>query len=304
MEPYEPRLIVVPTDFSEPAAHALRYASALGERFGAHLLVIYSDPCIPAIDFTASAAGVFDFARDATADHARDELQAHAKQNIGARVPFDLRLMIGAPVTSILDQVRESGADLIVMGTHGRTGLSRLMFGSVTESVMRFATVPVIAVNSAAVATGRVGKVLCPVTFTPACRDALRHAAALVNGIETPLVLFRPVGKADAHMGMQSLMQLQQWVPPELVGRCEMKLMSAADDAGEIVRVANATGADLIAIGVPAGRSVHDSLRGTLAERVVRQSACAVLSVNAYAVGVLPPATAMVETGRELVTAG
>jgi nucleotide-binding universal stress UspA family protein len=298
MEPYEPKLILVPTDFSEPAGHALRYASNLGDRFRAHLLVIYADPFIPPIDFTASAAGVFDFSQDEMAGKAREQLQAHAEENIDKRVPFDLRVMIGTPLKSILDQLRECGANLIVMGTHGRTGASRLMFGSVTESVMRFATVPVIAVNPTAMVTGRVDKVLCPVTFTPACRDALRHAAALVNGRRAPLVLLRPVEKADAHMGMQSLQQLQKWVPGDLVDRCEMKLTPAAGDARGIVAVANATGADLIAIGVPAGRTVYDSLRGTLAERVVQQSNCPVLSVNAYAAGVIH----LAETERELVT--
>lgn len=278
MEPYEPKLILVPMDFSETAAHALRYASALGERFGAHLLVIHACEWL--------------------ADEAREELQARAEQCIGANVAFDLRVITGEPLAVILVQVRESGANLVVMGTHGRTGLSRLMFGSVTESVVRFCTVPVIAVNSAATETGRVGKILCPVTFTPACRDALQRAAALVDGRGAPLVLFRPIDEEeDGHVRMHDLVRLQKWLPRELVDRCEMKLISAPQDAEEIVRLAKAAGADLIAIGVRAGSSVSDSLRGTVAERVVQQSGCPVLTVNAYTSGVLP----IVET-RELVT--
>jgi nucleotide-binding universal stress UspA family protein len=295
MEPLVPKLILVPTDLSEPAAHALRYASALGERFDAHLLVIYADPFVPPVDFTASAAGVFQLSRDVMIDSAREELQRHAEENIAEDVPFDVRVIVGEPLDSILAQVRESGANLIVMGTHGRTGVRRLLFGSVTEAVMRVAPVPVIAVNPAATITAEVKKVLSLMTFTPACRDALLRASALASDADVPFVLLTNVESPDAHMGALELMRLERWVPEELAGRAELKLVSADEDS--ILQVAADTGADLIALGVPAGRNFAESLRGTIAERVVQRSVCPVLTVNAYVAGVVP-----VEE-RELVTA-
>jgi nucleotide-binding universal stress UspA family protein len=147
METQTPKLILVPTDFSAPAAHALRYAAALGARFEAHLLVIYADLFVPHVDFTISAAGVFDIGREDLIEAAREQLQTFAETNISTAMPYDVRVMAGTPVDTILAQVRESGANLIVMGTHGRTGLRRLLFGSVTEAVMRVAPVPVIAVH-------------------------------------------------------------------------------------------------------------------------------------------------------------
>lgn len=166
MEPFEPKLILVPTDFSEPAAHALRYASALAERFGAHLLVILADLFAPVADFTAIPADMFGGLQESMVENAREALQAHAEENIGAAVPFDLRVIVGGTLEAIATQTQESGANLVVMGTHGRTGVSRLLFGSVTESVMRTSTAPVIAVNPGASERAHVGKVLCPVTFT------------------------------------------------------------------------------------------------------------------------------------------
>src|ERR1051325_2135932 len=147
METLTPKLILVPTDFSAPAAHALRYAAALGARFGAHLLVIYADTFTPPVDFTLSAGGLFNVAQEDLIDAAREQLQAFAEANISADVPFDVRVIVGGPVDAIVGQVRESGANLIVIGTHGRTGLRRLLFGSVTEAVMRVAPVPVITVH-------------------------------------------------------------------------------------------------------------------------------------------------------------
>lgn len=274
MEPFEPKLILVPTDFSEPAAHALRYASALAERFGAHLLVIHADHFVPVVDFTATAAGVFEYSREVMVDAAREALQAHAETNIAATVPFDIRVIVGGTLEAIAAQVTESGASLVVMGTHGRTGVSRLLFGSITESVMRTCTVPVIAVTAGAPESAHVEKVLCPVSLTDASREALRRAAALVDSRRTPLVLVRSMHDDP--------LRVQRWVPRELADRCEMTRRSVGD-AEEVVMFAATAGADLIALGVEPDRTVHETLLGTFAERIVQHSRCAVLTVNAKA---------------------
>lgn len=295
MDTHEPRLILIPTDLSESAAHALRYASTLGGRLGARLLVIHADPFIPPTDFTPNTAGAFHLSRDAMMATAREELREHAENNVGSRVPFDVRLIIGEPLDAIMTQVRESGADLIVMGTHGRTGVTRLMFGSVTEAVMREAPVPVIAVNPAATDTAAVEKVLCPVAFTPACSDALLYAAALTSGHSTPLVLLITAEDDQVYLDVGELNRLHRWLPRELADRCEIRRISAAHEAEQIVETASEVQAQLIAFGVPAGRSETDSLLGTIAERVVQRSRCPVLTVNPYAARVLPP-----ETKREV----
>src|SRR5579859_5491269 len=168
-----PKLILVPTDFSPASAHALRYASALAERFEAHLLVIFSDAFLPPVDFTGAAAGDFALSRGAMIDDTTEELIRFAEQNISAKVPYDTRVVVDSPVRGILDQAAEAGCDLIVMGTHGRTGVRRLVIGSVTETIIRTSTIPVIAVNTLAPESATVARVLCPVSYTAACRDAL-----------------------------------------------------------------------------------------------------------------------------------
>jgi len=297
----ERKVILVPTDLSEPAAHALRYASALGERLDARLLVLCADSFIPPTDFTATTAGVFELSRDAMMARTRADLRNHAEQNLSSRVPVDLRVVIGEPLEAIVAQVRESGADLVVMGTHGRTGMSRLVMGSVTEAVMRAVPIPVITVNPTAAESGHghVQKVLCPVTFTPACHAALRHAAALLSGRGASLVLLHVVEDAHAGLGIDELNRLHRWLPPELADRCEIKLASAGEEVEQIVEIARQVGAQLIAFGVPAGRDAAEGLLGTIAERVVQRSSCPVLTVNADAAHVLDK-----ETEREAVTAG
>lgn len=283
MKPMEPRLILVPTDLSGPAAHAMRYASSLAERFGARLLVIHADPFIPPTDFTARTAGVFELSRDAMMAAARKELRRHAEQNVRAGVPFDLRVLVGEPLDAIVAQVPESGADLVVMGTHGRTGMSRLLVGSVTEAVMRIVPVPVIAVNPLATEMAGIEKVLCVVNFTPACRNALRYAATLARRDGTPLVLLHAADDVQTEAGIEERKRLHDWLPAELADRCEMKLITSAYEADRIVETAAKVQAQLIAFGVTEGRSTTQPLLGTVAERVMQRSSCPVLTVNPHA---------------------
>lgn len=284
MERLEPKLILVPTDFSDSAAHALRFATALGERFGAHLLVIFADEFIPPVDFTAVPAGSFSVSRDAIIQETAEQLTTWTTKELGPRtLPCQTRLVIDRTVEGIADTVRTTGADLVVMGTHGRAGVRRLLFGSVTEAVMRTVPVPVIAVNRSTSEKGTLGKVLCPVDFTAASRDALRRAAALAGDPQSRLILFTQTPDDDYDTRIETLIRMREWVPPELLTRCDLELVSSGPAAEQILDLAAATHADLIALGIPADRTLADSLRGTVAERVVRQSTCPVLTVNPFA---------------------
>ena len=274
MESLAPKLILVPTDFSEAAAHAIRYASALAERFSSHLLVIHADPFVPPIDFTGTATGGFAVSRSEMIDAAGEELIKHAEQNISPRVPYDTRVVVDSPVRGILDQAHEAGCDLIVMGTHGRTGVRRLIVGSVTETIIRLTNIPVLAVNTMAGESAGINRVLCPVTYTEECRGALQHAAALTEARRAPLILLRTAEGPD------ELLRLRNWVPPELVDRCELKIVPSEAAADQILAMANATSADLIALGAERSNTFGETIRGTIAERVVQHSGCPVLCVS------------------------
>ncbi len=283
MDSLVPRLIVVPTDFSAPASHAVRYASALGERFGAHLLVVYADTFVPPFDFTSGGVGVPTGEPESLIAAAREQLALHAERNISARVPYDILVIVGHPMESITEAARDSGANLVVMGTHGRSGIRRLLTGSVTEAVMRTSPVPVIAVNSSASENASVGRILCAVNFTPACSAALRQAGALADDDKAPILLVHGLEDQELQPSIQELIRLHEWAPPELAGRCQLKTAPRRGLAEEILDLALATAADLIVIDVSAERSPADNLRGSIAERIVQQSRCPVLTVNAHA---------------------
>ena len=284
MENHVPKLILVPTDFSHASSHALRYASALAERFESHLLIIYADAFIPPIDFTAAAAGEFAISRSAMVDETTEDLIKFAEQNVSTKVPYDTRVLVDSPVHAIEEQATEAGCDLIVMGTHGRTGFRRLVVGSVTESVIRTSTVPVIAVNDLTAESAGVARVLCPVTYTTQCREALLYAAALTDSRKAPLILLRTVEIGDAKETADEVLLLRRWIPPSLVDRCEVKIIPAHATSDQILAIANATHADLIALGADRSIGVGDTLRGTVADRVVQHAGCPVLTVSDVAV--------------------
>jgi nucleotide-binding universal stress UspA family protein len=141
-----PKSILVPTDFSEPAERALDYAVALAERVGAQVTVLHAYE-IPLVGFP-------DGALVATADiagrivrAAQEGLDVAVAQRKSHGVGLKSLLKTGDAREVIEAIAQDLGADLIVMGTHGRRGLSRALLGSVTEYVVRTATCPVLAVH-------------------------------------------------------------------------------------------------------------------------------------------------------------
>src|SRR4051794_31718940 len=179
-----PKLILVPTDFSEPAAHALRFAVQLAQRFGARIRLVYADYFVAPVDFSASAAVEYALTSDEAADEAKKHLVRVAEEIVPKDVAVETRVVIDSPVPAIVDEARYSNADLIVMGTHGRTGFRRLIVGSVTESVMRIASIPVVAISPLTDArrlAAPLSRIVCAADYSPESREALRVCAALAD---------------------------------------------------------------------------------------------------------------------------
>ncbi len=241
------KLILVPTDMSETAAHALRYASALADRFNAHLLVLYADPFTPSVDFAGTPA--FAVRREELIEATREQLELHVEQNVKPSVPYDVRVLAQSTVDAIVGQACDTGADLIVMGTHGRTGLRRFFIGSVTEAVIRLATVPVIAVNSFSSEKPLIEKIVCPVRFTTSSLEALRYAASLAE--DASLLLYRGVEGTEVRNTIDELIALDGWIPADLVDRAKMKVVSRPASPDGIANFAKRNKADLIALGIP-----------------------------------------------------
>jgi len=136
--------ILVPLDFSEHAEAALAYAVGLAKGFGAavHLVHVYPVTTYAAPPLLPGPVVVGQF-RDES-QRVFDELMTRVKRDYSPDISGSLRE--GVPHVEILRCASDIGADMIVMGTHGHTGLEHLLLGSVAERVVRGAQVPVLTV--------------------------------------------------------------------------------------------------------------------------------------------------------------
>lgn len=142
MRPF--KKILVPTDFSACAEEAARSALEVAKRFeGAiTLLHVYEIPAVllPEGAILAASATMTDITRGVN-----EALAAAKKQLTG--VPVEARMIEGLPFVEVVRVAKQGDYDLIVMGTHGRTGIKHLLLGSVAERVVRTAPCPVLTVR-------------------------------------------------------------------------------------------------------------------------------------------------------------
>ena len=139
--------ILVPTDFSATADEALGYAFGLAQQFGAslQLLHVLEDPLLangssPEAFFTEGPP-----VRTAMLEDARERLRHRAARE--PNLPIETEVLFGHGARTIVDYATERGVDLIIMGTHGRTGFAHLFLGSIAEQIVRTAPCPVLTVR-------------------------------------------------------------------------------------------------------------------------------------------------------------
>lgn len=126
--------VLVATDFSPDAAAALTCAAQLAERFHSRLIRV----------LTTTHRTMWALDKDVETTRQTEELRTWAAKRLGSKVPYAVELVWGDPARSIVEMARRRRCDLIVMGTHGRSGWDRLVMGSVAEKVVRYAHCPVL----------------------------------------------------------------------------------------------------------------------------------------------------------------
>jgi nucleotide-binding universal stress UspA family protein len=140
---HPPRRILVPVDFSEHSRTALRYGRELAAQFGGRLTVLYviEELLHPAF-YNTGVFSIYDVMPDVE-ERSKKALEEFVVRTDGPEVPIQYRVAHGKAVREILHEAEREPADLIVMSTHGLTGLQHLLLGSVTERVVRQAPCPV-----------------------------------------------------------------------------------------------------------------------------------------------------------------
>lgn len=260
--------ILAPVDFSDASRGALRYARVIAEHFGARLVIMaVEDPLLTeAIDL--GTGHLWD------PEDTRRELAHFASGALGGNplktADVEYAVAVGKPAKEILQLAKEKPCDLIIMSTHGLTGMRKMFFGSTTERVLRETTVPVLVVpgtdampQSSDDIRRSIGRILVPVDLSPASMYQVQIARALSEALKVPFLatyVVEPVRSplaAKLHLpsielerktrAEDALSELLATVPRGLHPEA---LVAYGDPAEEIAKVARDRSTGLIVIGL------------------------------------------------------
>jgi universal stress protein A len=134
--------ILFPTDLSPASQHAMTWATSLARDSGATLIIVHVEE-----PPTAYGGGELYYGADQTLNRAELHKALVEITPCDPAVPCLHKLLVGDPASAIIEEANREKVDLIVMGTHGRTGLKRLVMGSVAEAIVRRAKCPVLTVK-------------------------------------------------------------------------------------------------------------------------------------------------------------
>lgn len=293
------RRILCPVDFSDASRHALDHAAVIARWYGAAVTLLHVSVPVYVMEgplfFAALPAGA--------AAEAADQMTASAVQAWGA--PLSAAGLSADVVTEeghdpagrILACASRLPADLLVMGTHARAGLERLVLGSVTEKVLRKAPCPVLTVPPPAVRAMQAPfkRLLCPVDFSDWSLAALRFALSLAQESDARLTIlhvlplpgdqaYEPLDTPEFRLRCedQARRRLDALVADEARQFCEpvTKLIWGAPYR-RILEVADEEVTDVIVMGVH-GRGIVDRLLvGSTTNEIVRHATCPVLTLRA-----------------------
>lgn len=280
------------TDFSQPSEVAIPYAMAVAREYEAKLHALHVlTPTALAYATPESAEAVI----EGLEEGAQLEMQRLDSQLVG--ISHEAAIIRGVSVWSSVARIlEEREIDLIVLGTHGRTGAMKLLLGSVAEEIFRRASVPVLTIGPAVRKGlhhgGRFHAVLLATDFTPEAQAAAPYAISMAQENQAKLQLLHVmcdprVRSADpkTETSVANVMhELYEIVPADAEFWCRPEATVRFGNPGErILETANETGADLIVLGVrdAAGRlGAATHLERTTAHKVVAHAACPVLTIR------------------------
>jgi nucleotide-binding universal stress UspA family protein len=278
--------ILYATDFSGHSNEALPYALSIARRYGSKVFAVHVVSLSP---FPSSSPTIALQAVAAQAVREAKEAMAKLGPQLEA-IRHKVLIRKGAVLKELSRIVDEERIDLIVVGTHGRTGISKVLMGSVAEEIFRQAPCPVLTVGPSVCSEPDVAMemrtILYPTDFSPESLLAAPYAISMAQEHQARLYLLHvtgsPVDKATETSLKERLLCL---IPQEAKFWCEPKAHVDFGSASEkIVSLGEELAVDLIVLGVKttprlAGASRH--LATATAYRVVSRALCPVLTVRA-----------------------
>jgi nucleotide-binding universal stress UspA family protein len=290
----EIKRVLCPMDFSEFSQCAFRYAASLARHFGSHLLVQHT---------AQSALNMADSAVHSQIQRSREDVRRLLISNGVDFSDVTILLNEGDPTERILETISRERIDLVVMGTHGLKGFSRLAIGSVTEQLIHLAMCPVLVVSRPIKdfvkprSSAQIRTIVVATDFSPHSDRALAYATKWGAEWGSKVVLFHAVEKTpSATRGLTELFpeynpyferqvagaweKASSIVPQELTSLCDVIYeIRHGNPREEILKVAEEKNADLIITGAR-GSGTSGAPWGSVSSAVVRDGRYPVLVVR------------------------
>jgi len=264
---FPPKKILVAYDLSDVSRAAWKHASALAAACGAELEAVYVEPWQAGVDMLPPPPLAVPQAR---------ELRRAIRSKIGDG--HRISILHGEPAARILGLARRVRPDLIVVGTHGRQGLSRALLGSTAEAVIRSSPFPVLAARGT---VRKVRSILAPVNFTAYSEYGFMYAAHASAFLAAHLTVLHvtddPVWSGNLHFRLSSLIRR---LPEKIRSTCRPTAQAAIGGAVKGI-LKSKRGQDWIVLVAHARSAVMDAFFGTTLEQVLRRSSIPVLCVPA-----------------------
>lgn len=276
--------ILLTTDFSPAAKAAMPFALTLARIFGSALELVYVIPPEPHEQIVFDRVPAQD---DLIWGEARRKLEAFARESV-RDVPCRTMIRTGDLADVIPAMIRDHDIDMVVLGTHGRRGVSKMMLGSGAEKIYRSAQCPVLTVGPKAHAKDwKLSRILCAVDLAHDAEPVLHYALSLAEENEAALLVMHAIPivpwQHRPEVEAKTVRQLQSLIPPEAENWCiPQYLVRWEHPADAILCAAEDRQSDLIVLGVHkarvAGFSSH--LPWPIASEVASRAPCPVLTVR------------------------
>jgi nucleotide-binding universal stress UspA family protein len=299
--------IVVPIDFSQLSIQAIKTASRLARRFGASTHLAHVRQFDYAGDFVAPAPPMVPFSFMPYEQNGErsvvKELNALARE-YGVSSPICHVLGGAPPFDEICRDAQKIPADLIVMPTHGRTGLKHVFLGSTAERIVQHSSCPVLVTRGNALKPKNgsrftIKTILVPVDFSDCCREGLRYAIGFANDFAAKIILLHATylgyiytAEGTAMYDVRGLQeaarrdaerQMRELVRAVKFGRLKFEtVFTNGSPVWDICAFADDHDVDLIITSTHGRTGFEHVLIGSIAEQVVRHAPCSVLVVPSH----------------------
>ncbi|HLZ50933.1 MAG TPA: universal stress protein [Candidatus Acidoferrum sp.] len=284
------RNILFATDFSAAAANAIPYVKRIAKYYEANLLALHVHP--PMVNpLTPPEA----WAAEAATAEARDQEHREELFHTFNGIPTQVWIEEGNIVSNLEKAIEKNNIDLVVIGTRGRTGLGKLLLGSVAEEILRTLKCPVMTVGPYADlvrgSDGQIREILYATDFASETQTAAAYAVSLAQEFQARLVLLHVIPKLEAgdlvmasDVVASSRAMLEKLVPAEAGDGCKPKYyVEQGNPAEKILEMAQLREPDLIILGVRPEQGVPGAathLPISTAHKVVSHATCPVLTVR------------------------